>query len=257
MPGFSNRGVLPIAGAVARKAKNTRSKTPSPARRIAPLRLLRRWLLRGLLGAVALLALWVLSYTVINPPTTLYIQSEKRHLGDIDREWVNIDDVAPVMLRSLVAAEDANFCLHMGFDMDAIRTAIDAGGNRGASTITQQVVKNAFLWHGRSWPRKAMEALLTPAVEITWSKRRILEVYLNIAEFDEGVFGVQAAARSYFNVGAETLSAAQAARLAMVLPAPKSRSATAPTAAQQRRIASIQDGAQLIAKDGRATCFED
>lgn len=210
-----------------------------------------------MLGVATLILIWVLSYRFINPPTTFYMVSERVHLGEIDRQWVAIDDVAPVMLRSVVAAEDANFCLHTGFDLDAIRTAIDSGSNRGASTISQQVVKNAFLWHGRSWGRKALEALLTPVVELTWSKRRILEVYLNIAEFDEGVFGVHAAARHYFNVGPESLSAAQAARLAMVLPAPKSRSAASPTAAQGRRIAIIQDGAQLIAKDGRAACFQD
>lgn len=242
---------------MARKAKTSRSKTAPKRHGLASLRTLRRWLLRGLLGIAVLILLWVVSYRVINPPTTLYILSERSHLGEIQRQWVRLDEMAPVMLRSAVAAEDANFCLHMGFDLDAIRTAIDSGANRGASTITQQVVKNAFLWHGRSWRRKVMEALLTPVVELTWSKKRILEVYLNIAEFDEGVFGVHAAARRYFNTGPESLNASQAARLAMVLPAPKARSAASPTSGQQRRIALIQDGAQLIAKDGRAACFED
>ena len=213
--------------------------------------------MRVILVSTALLLLWVVSYRVINPLTTLYIQSEKGYLGEIERTWVNADDIAPVMLRSVVAAEDANFCLHMGFDLDAIKTAIDSGANRGASTISQQVVKNAFLWHGRSWSRKMLEAMLTPVVELTWPKRRILEVYLNIAEFDEGVFGVHAASYRYFNIGPESLTAEQAARLAMVLPAPKTRSASAPTAAQGRRIAVIKDGAQLISTDGRATCFED
>ena len=107
------------------------------------------------------------------------------------------------MGRSAVAAEDANFCNHWGFDMAAIRLAIDEGSNRGASTISQQVVKNVFLWHGRSYVRKAMEAVMTPVVELVWTKRRMLEVYLNVAEFDEGVFGVQAAAQHYFGVDAE------------------------------------------------------
>jgi monofunctional biosynthetic peptidoglycan transglycosylase len=213
--------------------------------------------LRGVLGFILLMLLWVLSYRVINPPTTLYIQAEKRYLGEVDRQWVDAEDVSPVMLRAVVAAEDANFCLHMGFDLEAIKTAIDSGANRGASTITQQVVKNAFLWHGRSWGRKALEALITPVVELTWPKRRILEVYLNIAEFDEGIFGIQAASWHYFGIGPESLSSEQAARLAMVLPAPKSRSAEAPTPAQRQRIAVIEDGAQLIANDGRASCFED
>ena len=128
---------------------------------------------------------------------------------------VNSAGSNPVMARSLVAAEDANFCQHWGFDMAAIRDAIDGGGTRGASTLSQQTVKNVFLWHGRSWPRKALEAALTPVVELLWSKRRIVEVYLNVAEFDEGVFGVEAASRHYFGVSAADLSAVQAARLAI------------------------------------------
>ena len=227
------------------------------AARVPLLRRLRRLLFRAGLVLVAVVVLWILSYRVINPPTTFYMLSERSYLGEVEQSWIDADDVPPVLLRALVAAEDANFCLHMGFDMQAIRTAIDEGGNRGASTITQQVVKNAFLWHGRNWGRKALEALLTPLVELTWPKRRILEVYMNIAEFDEGIFGVDAAARAYFGIGAESLNAHQAARLAMVLPNPKARSAASPTAAQSRRIAVIQDGAELIAKDGRAACFED
>jgi monofunctional biosynthetic peptidoglycan transglycosylase len=156
-----------------------------------------------------------------------------------------------------VAAEDANFCLHWGFDMAAIRQAVAAGGNRGASTISQQVVKNVFLWHGRSWLRKAMEAMLTPAVELVWSKQRILEVYLNIAEFDEGVFGVQAAARHYFGVDARDLSALQAARLAAVLPDPKGRSASNPSNFVRNRTRAIISGAETIAADGRDACFRD
>jgi monofunctional glycosyltransferase len=160
------------------------------------------------------------------------------------------------MARSAVAAEDANFCLHWGFDMAAIRQAIDAGGNRGASTISQQVVKNVFLWQGRSWLRKAMEALLTPVVELVWTKQRVLEVYMNVAEFDEGVFGVQAAAQHYFGVDARDLTATQAARLAAVLPDPKGRDAANPGPVVRRRAGQIISGAETIAADGRAACFE-
>lgn len=119
------------------------------------------------------------------------------------------------------------------------------------------MTKNVFLWQGRSWLRKAMEAALTPAVELIWSKRRILEVYLNVAEFDEGVFGVQAAARHYFGVEARDLSALQAARLAAILPDPKGRSASAPSDFVRSRTRSIISGAETIAVDGRADCFED
>jgi monofunctional biosynthetic peptidoglycan transglycosylase len=165
--------------------------------------------------------------------------------------------IAPVMARAAVAAEDANFCLHWGFDMGAIRDAIAEGAGRGASTISQQVVKNVWLWHGRSWPRKALEAAITPLMEAAWPKRRVLEVYLNIAEFDEGVFGVEAAARHHFGVAAADLSAVQAARLAAVLPDPKGRSAARPSDRVRARAASIMDGAATIARDGRAACFED
>ncbi|KMK66407.1 monofunctional biosynthetic peptidoglycan transglycosylase [Puniceibacterium sp. IMCC21224] len=243
----------------------TRSKSAKPrktakaalAPRFQPLRWLMRWLWRVVFVAAALVLLMALLYKVVNPPTTLYMLSEGRRLGaDVDQKWVPADRVAPVMLRSVVAAEDANFCTHWGFDMNAIRDAIEGGGARGASTLTQQVVKNAYLWQGRTYTRKALEALITPVVEGVWSKRRILEVYLNIAEFDEGVFGVEAAAYHYFGVGPDALSPTQAARLAAILPNPKGRSAANPSNFVRRRAASIRDGAATIARDGRAACFE-
>jgi len=133
---------------------------------------------------------------------------------------------------------------------------MDAGGARGASTISQQVVKNVYLWHGRTLWRKALEAAITPVVEAVWSKRRILEVYLNIAEFDTGVFGVQAAARHYFGVDAADLTPVQAARLAAILPDPKGRSASNPSQQVRARAGRILDGAETIRVDGRAACFE-
>jgi monofunctional biosynthetic peptidoglycan transglycosylase len=182
--------------------------------------------------------------------------SESRRLGGVERSWVGADQIAPVMLRSVVAAEDANFCLHWGFDMAEIRRAVAQGGTRGASTLSQQLVKNLFLWHGRSWPRKALEAVVTPVVELVWTKRRILVVYLNVAEFDEGVFGIEAAAQHHFGVSAADLTAVQAARLAAVLPDPKGRDAARPSRSVRNRAASIADGAETIRLDGRAACFE-
>lgn len=199
----------------------------------------------------------IAAHRVIEPPRTFYMGQEARRLAGISHEWVPIAQIAPVMARSLVAAEDANFCRHWGFDMAAIRVAIDEGSGRGASTLSQQVVKNVYLWHGRSWPRKALEAVLTPVVEAVWPKRRIVEVYLNVAEFDTGVFGVEAAAQHHFGVSAADLNALQAARLAAVLPGPKTRSASRPSPFVQSRSASIRDGAATIARDGRAACFED
>ena len=218
---------------------------------------IRRMLRRGLVWGVSLTIFAVLIYIVINPPMTWTMYSEKQRLGRLDKEWVPIEEVAPVMLRSVVAAEDANFCQHWGFDIKAIRAALADGSGRGASTLSQQTVKNVYLWQGRSWGRKALEALLTPLVEIAWSKRRILEVYLNVAEFDEGVFGVEAAARHYFKVGPEKLTSAQAAQLAAVLPSPKTYSASRPGKKLRARAVRIRDGAETIRRDGRAGCFED
>lgn len=236
--------------------KKPRSRKAKPAPRRAPLRRALRWIGRGLAALAGLFAALILVFALVPPPINLYQIAEAWRLGGIEKDWVGWDEIAPVMGRSAVAAEDANFCNHWGFDMAAIRLAIEEGSNRGASTISQQVAKNVFLWQGRSWPRKAMEALLTPAVELVWTKRRILEVYLNVAEFDEGVFGVQAAARHYFGVDARELSATQAARLAAVLPDPKGRDAANPSAFVKKRARQIAAGAETIAADGRSACFE-
>jgi len=216
----------------------------------------RRWVLRAI-SVVFLIAVFVtVMGTFINPPTTAYMFAEGRRLAGVKYDWISIDNVAPVMARSVVAAEDANFCGHWGFDLVAIRAAIDAGSNRGASTISQQTVKNLYLWHGRSWTRKALEAFMTPLVEAIWTKRRIVEVYLNIAEFDEGVFGVKAAAQHYFGVVPADLSATQAARLAAILPSPKTRSASKPGEYVRKRSRQIRSGAATIRADGRDDCFE-
>lgn len=239
-------------------AKRARRKKARRRRgRTRPLRWLGRWAARVALGVVVLLAVIVLAHRVLAPPKTYFMRQEERRLGAIERGWVALDDVAPVMARAVAAAEDANFCTHWGFDVTAIRSAIAEGAGRGASTITQQVVKNVYLWHGRSWLRKALEALITPVVEAFWPKRRIIEVYLNVAEFDEGVFGIGPAAQHYFDIAPAALSPARAARLAAVLPAPKVRSAANPDAALRRRATAIMDGAATIHRDGRSACFED
>ena len=234
--------------------KTKRSKQKK--QRFRPGRWLLKWSLRGLalviLLAFGLTCLWA----VANPPTTFYMLQESRRLGGVDQAWVDIDDVAPIMARAVVAAEDANFCLHWGLDVDAIRQAIDEGRGRGASTISQQVVKNVYLWHGRSYLRKVLEAGMTPLVEAVWSKRRILEVYLNVAEFDDGVFGVREAAWHYFDVGPGALTGRQAARLAAILPSPKTRSASQPSDFVRKRAVQILAGAATIAADGRSKCFE-
>jgi monofunctional glycosyltransferase len=214
------------------------------------------WAWRGLAVLAAFYLLLILLFSFLPPPGNIYQWQEGWRLGGVQREWVNWDDIAPDMGRSVVAAEDANFCLHWGFDMQAIRDTIESGGHGGASTISQQVVKNVFLWQNRSWLRKALEAALTPVIEVFWSKQRILELYLNEAEFAEGVFGVQAAAQHYFAVNARDLSPTQAARLAAVLPNPKDYNAAKPGPYVRTRARQIISGADTIKADGRAACFE-
>lgn len=245
-----------MAKAVAKK-KKAKSRKKTVQAKVLSLRRFRQWLLRAGLAVAAVFLFLVLLFSVVNPPITHTIWAEQRRLGEVDRMWVPLEEISPDLARSVVAAEDAQFCRHWGFDARAIQAAIAAGGSRGGSTISQQVVKNVFLWQGRSWPRKVLETLLTPAVEMFWSKRRILEVYLNVAEMDEGVFGAEAAARRYFGVGPHELSARQAALIAAVLPNPKERSARRPSSYVQRRAARIQDGAATIRADGRSDCFED
>jgi len=238
------------------KRATSRKKTKIAAKRPSLTRRASGYLTKAVLAVIALFVGLILLFSVINPPTTLYMEGESRRLGGVSQNWVALEDMAPVMARSVVAAEDANFCTHWGFDLVAIKQAIAEGSNRGASTLSQQTVKNVYLWHGRTWIRKALEAGITPAVEALWSKRRIIEVYLNVAEFDEGVFGVDAAARHYFGVAPADLSALQAARLAAILPSPKTRSASNPSSFVRTRTAQIRDGAATISKDGRAACFE-
>ena len=241
-----------MAKRAAKKRKTSAKRKPRSVYRS-----ILRWGFRVVLAIPAVVLLWVLSLSFFDPPATPYMTSEARRLGGVKWVWVDFEAINIRMARSVVAAEDANFCDHWGIDMSALREAIDEGGNRGASTISQQVTKNVFLWHGRSYFRKALEAAITPFVEIFWSKRRILEVYLNVAEFDEGVFGVEAAGKHYFGVSAKDLSSTQSALLAALLPNPKERSASRPGAYTRKRAEAIKDGAATIAADGRDRCFAD
>lgn len=238
------------------KRKKAKAAVPLRQRLTERARWIAKWSVRGLLALCGVVVLMTLLYRFVPVPATPYILAERFLHGSLEKDWVPAEQIAPVMLRAAVAAEDANFCAHWGFDMKAIRAVIDSGQSRGASSISQQVAKNVYLWQGRSWPRKALEALLTPVVEAAWQKRRILEVYLNVAEFDRGVFGVEAAAQSYFGISAADLSPRQAALLAAILPDPKNRSAAQPSAFVSSRAEAIADGAATILADGRAACFE-
>lgn len=199
-----------------------------------------RWLKSSavVLLLVALLPVaMVLPWRWIPPPTSAFMLRTGLGGQEVQQRWVGWTDISPHLPIAVVAAEDQRFPHHNGFDFDSIRSALDerSGRQRGASTITQQVAKNLFLWPGRSWLRKGVEAYLTLLIEVLWPKQRILEIYLNIAELGPGVFGVEAAADRFFGTTAARVSRRQAALLAAVLPSPKRFSAADPSAYVRKR----------------------
>jgi len=177
----------------------------------------------------------------------------------IDHRWRPLSRIAAAVPRAAVAAEDARFCRHHGFDFTAIEMALrhdarDPGRLRGGSTISQQTAKNVFLWPQRSWVRKGFEAYFTVLIEALWGKRRIMEVYLNTVEMGPGIYGVQAAAEHYFHVSAHALNPAQAARLVAILPSPLKWRAVDPGPYVRRRFHRIDAAEGWVRRDGGADC---
>lgn len=221
-------------GPAALRAEPRRNPVPqAPPRRRSPL----RWLWWLLLAMLLFPPLAILALRWLPPPTTAYmLQSPKR---PVQYDWVPATQIAEVARKAVVASEDQKFWDHDGFDLEAIEKARAhnkrSKKRRGASTISQQTAKNLFLWPGGGYLRKGVEAGFTVMMETLWSKPRILEVYLNIAEFGPGIYGVEAAAQAFFGKPASKLSAGEAARLAAVLPSPRHWSAKNPGAYVQRR----------------------
>jgi monofunctional biosynthetic peptidoglycan transglycosylase len=175
---------------------------------------------------VTVLAL-VVAYRWVNPPISTLMLGQMVTGTDIERTWVPLNRISPHLIRAVVLSEDGRFCAHGGVDWRALKDAI--ANDRGGSTITMQVVKNLFLWPSRSYVRKAIEIGLAYLVEALWSKQRILEIYLNIVEWGDGVFGAEAAAQTHFGKRAARLTAEEAALLAVVLPNPIERTAGSPS----------------------------
>jgi monofunctional biosynthetic peptidoglycan transglycosylase len=197
----------------------------------------RRLGIRGILWRiVAVLVLLpivlALVYRFVPPVSTLML-ARWLSFEQVDRQWVPLSDIAPDLARAVVAAEDARFCRHHGVDWvalnDVLSDAGDDGPSRGASTVTMQTVKNVFLWPGRSYVRKGLEIPLALVVDALWPKRRTLEVYLNVAEWGDGIFGAQAAARHHFGKNARQLTRREAALLAAALPNPYTRNPRRPS----------------------------
>ena len=199
------------------------------------------------LGAVAALR-W------LAPPTTAVMLLQPGPVGELDYIWVDRDEIAWSAARAVIASEDQRFVAHRGIDFVSLDRALEeyrgGDGLRGASTITQQVAKNLFLWQSRSFVRKALEAYFAVLIEMCWTKERILEVYLNIAELGPGVFGVEAASREYFGSSAARLNVSDAALLAAVLPNPQRLHAAQPSDYVRERQRSIVEQIRLLESRG-------
>jgi monofunctional biosynthetic peptidoglycan transglycosylase len=180
-------------------------------------------------------------YRFANPPGSTLMALDALSGYRTSQRWVPLSAISPNLVRAVIAAEDGRFCSHWGIDWSAVGEAIERAGDdgpRGASTISMQTAKNVFLWTSRSYVRKVIEIPLTYGIELTWSKRRILEIYLNIVEWGPGIYGAEAAARHHFNKSASKLTAQEAAQLAVVLPDPLGRNAGDP-GPMTSRLASI------------------
>lgn len=242
-----------MATAAHSRPKPRRTK---PRGRFRPFRLL----LRLVIGFVLLSLLWVLLYRFVPPPFTFTMMGDVLSGRSVTKDWMPLSRIDPDMARAAIAAEDSKFCSHHGFDVDAIAAAAmrnASGGKvmRGGSTISQQTAKNAFLWQGGGYFRKGLEAYFTVLIEKIWGKRRIMEVYLNLAETGIGTYGVNAGAQRYFKHDASRLSPVEAARLAAVLPLPKKRAGAAPTGYTRRYGNTIMRRATVVRNEALDACL--
>jgi len=215
---------------------------------------IRKWIVGTLLtifGLVVVLPVtFVLIFRVVPPPFTPLMVIRLIEGEGIERAWAPLDSVSTYVAPAVLAAEDSRFCQHSGVDWHEFRQALSdwlgEGRMRGASTVSMQTAKNVFLWPGRSLFRKGIEAYLTGLIEWLWPKRRIVEVYLNVAEWAPGIYGIEAAARHHFGKPAYALTEREAALLAAVLPSPRRYSASRPSSYIRRRAATIQVRSRLI-----------
>jgi len=216
------------------------------------------WIVKLILAFLIISVLWVLAYRFVNPPLTFTMIGDMVAGRGAEKDWMPISRIDRDMVRSSIAAEDSKFCSHSGFDLEAIEDAMKrnaSGGRiRGGSTISQQTAKNAFLWQGGGYFRKGMEAWFTFLIEHLWDKRRIMEVYLNLAETGIGTYGVNAGADRYFGHDASAMSPIEAARIAAVLPLPKARGAVAPKGFTRRYGNTIAARIGVVGRDGLDAC---
>ena len=240
---------------MARRAKPKSSPAAKPKRKRGWL----SWLLIFVLTVGVAAPVTVVAIYRYAPPPLTFLMVQRLFEGrGFDRRWVPLSKISPRLVGAVIAAEDAGFCEHRGFDYKAIERAMKHNARskriRGGSTISQQTAKNVFLWPNRDYVRKGLEAYFTVLIEVIWGKPRIMEVYLNSIEWGPGVYGAEAAARRNFGVGAANLSPSQAARLAVILPKPLSWKANKPGRYVRKRSGTIAARAGVVRRQGLADC---
>lgn len=217
------------------------------------------WAVRLVLGFLVLSVVMVAIYRFVPPPITLTMIGDAIEGHGIDKSWRSLSRIDPNMARAAIAGEDSRFCTHHGFDLKAIETAYNrnarGGRIRGGSTISQQTAKNVFLIQGGGYARKALEAYFTVLIEAIWGKRRIMEVYLNVAETGIGTYGVEAGAQRYFGHDASRLSPQEAGRIAAILPLPKKRAAISPRGFTRRHGNAITRRVGVVRNGGLDGCL--
>ncbi|MDE8652658.1 monofunctional biosynthetic peptidoglycan transglycosylase [Novosphingobium album (ex Liu et al. 2023)] len=220
-----------------------------------------RWVVKGIVWFVAISVGLTLLYRFVPPPLTLTMLLDA---NGITKDWTPLSRIDRNMVSAAIAAEDGKFCSHNGFDQEAIEQALErnarGGRLRGGSTISQQTAKNVFLWQGEGWTRylrKGLEVWFTFLIETLWDKRRIMEVYLNVAETGIGTYGVEAGAQRYFDKSAAKLSRTEAARMAAALPSPKKRGVSNPRGFTRRYGNTIAARIGAVRRDGLDACIYD
>jgi monofunctional glycosyltransferase len=219
-----------------------------------------KWIFRLCIWFFILSVAWVIIYRFVDPPTTRLMLGDQFAGANVQQEWTSLEDISANVAYAAIAAEDKNFCRHHGFDIEAIRQARAANAQgkkmRGGSTISQQVAKNVFLWPERSWLRKGLEAYFAVLIEVLWTKRRIMEVYLNIAEWGPAVYGAESASLYYFDRHASDLSRTQSARLVSILPSPKKWSPTSPSRRVNRKSKNVRRALTTV-KNQFSDCLKE
>ena len=225
------------------------------------LRRITLFLVKAVLGFLALGFLLVVVYKFVPVPitATMLLDPEVWEEGRLTKDWEPLDNIDPDMARAVIASEDGKFCSHDGFDREAIQNALrsnlEGGRIRGGSTISQQTAKNVFLWQGGGFFRKGLEAVFTVAIEQIWGKRRIMEVYLNVAETGIATYGVEAGSQRYFRRGANSLTPVEAGRMAAALPLPKERAVVNPTGWLRRHGNSVAARVGVVKRDRLDACL--